>query len=449
VSLNELPEIAPGELLPSDPAAEQAALGSALVSQRAALWLVKEVSAEDFYEPAHRSIFQAIATVLARGEPVDVVTVGVQLRMTERDDERARTLAVYVLGLPRFVPLPQHVGRYAGIVREKADRRRAIAALAECTQGMYQETMSADEVIGKLLPLKARRPEATADLRAVVGPYHDWLTTYLHEDPAPEVPLLGIPGLDAKLGGLGREQIVVVKAEEKVGKTTLLRQSLLETARELKRKDDGGCVLLYHLEGTLTSWLTGAVAYLGRVDRNWLRHGAFHEESDTDALMWQKITAALAELDALPIRCNDRLRGVGEITADVLYQQAETKGAVRGVWIDYLQKLRAPGANKTECVMAASDGLIDLQKRVGCPIITASQVTRQETGEKRTFYAASVQQDSSLVLQLERGPEDCINPDDMRRSSQARIVNTHSREHDAVSPTKLTFVGEFARFEET
>jgi hypothetical protein len=196
----------------------------------------------------------------------------------------------------------------------------------------------------------------------------------------------------------------------------------------------------------MTSWLTKAVSHLGHVDTALLKHGALHRNDTVAADAWSRITKALAELDGLPIRFAQHLYALAEVTADALYQQAESQGRVKAIYVDYLQKLQAPGATKTEAIMAASQGLIQLGKRVGCPIITASQLTRDDAGNTHAFYARGIEQDASLVLYLERGPEGCKNADEARTSSQARLRNTHARLHESVSPTELHFEGAYAAF---
>ena len=68
---------------PQPPAAieaEESVLGAALMSGKAAEVALQKLRAEDFYQPAHQSIFEAIASLFDAKQPVDVVTVADALR---------------------------------------------------------------------------------------------------------------------------------------------------------------------------------------------------------------------------------------------------------------------------------------------------------------------------------------------------------------------------------
>src|SRR5690606_28456679 len=60
--------------------AEKSTLGSMLLEKDAIFAAQEILKPEDFYREAHRHIFQAIAALSGRGEPVDLVTVAEELR---------------------------------------------------------------------------------------------------------------------------------------------------------------------------------------------------------------------------------------------------------------------------------------------------------------------------------------------------------------------------------
>ena len=63
--------------LPNSPEAEKQVLGSIFVEGESALSKIRDVLMPgDFYSGKHRLIYQAIIDLSARGEPVDIVTVG-------------------------------------------------------------------------------------------------------------------------------------------------------------------------------------------------------------------------------------------------------------------------------------------------------------------------------------------------------------------------------------
>jgi len=64
--------------------AEEAVLGALLLDRERARAemgeLADQLAAEDFYRPAHRTVFTAIEDLAARGDPVDPVTLADKLR---------------------------------------------------------------------------------------------------------------------------------------------------------------------------------------------------------------------------------------------------------------------------------------------------------------------------------------------------------------------------------
>jgi len=436
-----------GPLPPQDNNAEQAVLGSMLIEPGAALIGLRLLEPTDFYLNAHQILFAAMERAHGDNLGVDLITVCSKLR--ERSEMEQAGGAEYLTAVINSVPTAAHVGRYCNIVLDNSRRRQAITIAAELQADLYAGRVKPEDGVARFLPMHEHKGMESGDVRAMAVRHWTWLEDYVNQDPQPEIPLLGIPGLDRKLGGLGRQEVVVLKAEEKFGKTTLLRQSLLETARALRDRGEPGVCLYYNLEGTMTSWLSDAISYLGKVDRAHLRHGGLHSKPDwLAAEAWQAIAAAEQELSNLPVILKEFVtnRRVETIVADVLYHQC--RQPLRGVWIDYIQRLQAKGRDKTAQVMEASSQLVDIFRRTGAPVITASQVTRKDSGETSTWFAAAVQMDASLVLQLDRGKLGEKRGDVARGSREGRIINTHARYSESVGATELWFQGEFARFVE-
>ena len=133
------------KLPPQDLEAEQATLGAMLVEAGAADRVMGIVLEEDFYREAHRVIFSAIREVYDRNEPVDLLTVGAELR------RRGRLEVVgggeYLTALIAEVPTTAHVVRYATIVNEKATLRRLITAGSQIQAIAYENPEDIGEAL--------------------------------------------------------------------------------------------------------------------------------------------------------------------------------------------------------------------------------------------------------------------------------------------------------------
>jgi hypothetical protein len=116
--------------------AEQAVLGSLLISQAAWTRISDKLSAADFYRADHKTIFAAIASLNRDGKVVDVVSVGDYL---ERGDalEDAGGFA-YIGRLAHDTISADHVDTYAALVLERSALRKftavgdSISTFADC-----------------------------------------------------------------------------------------------------------------------------------------------------------------------------------------------------------------------------------------------------------------------------------------------------------------------------
>ncbi len=64
---------------PQDIAAEQCVLGAMMLSKDAIADVVERLREEDFYTPAHQTVYRVVLDLYARGEPADAITVSAGL----------------------------------------------------------------------------------------------------------------------------------------------------------------------------------------------------------------------------------------------------------------------------------------------------------------------------------------------------------------------------------
>lgn len=144
----------PSRVPPHNLDAEESALGAALVSVDAAATIVDRLTAADFYKPAHRHVFAAIAETFADGDRVDTVTVSDRLRSDGLLDEAGGT--TYLHELQNRTPSISAAASYARIVRDTATLRRMIYAASDLAEAAYNETdplaalAKAQDTLGRL-----------------------------------------------------------------------------------------------------------------------------------------------------------------------------------------------------------------------------------------------------------------------------------------------------------
>ena len=123
---------------PNNADAEKSVLGC-MMQDREALSLAFELlTADDFYQPANREIFDAMHALNTQGMPIDLVTVDDEL--TRRGTLEGVGGTNYLIELSQCMPSTVNARAYVQIVDEKATLRRMIKATGDIASACYQQT---------------------------------------------------------------------------------------------------------------------------------------------------------------------------------------------------------------------------------------------------------------------------------------------------------------------
>ena len=110
---------------PSSIEAEEALLGSALLSRDASNRLMEAVKPGDFYSPNNEKIFDAMKELFDSGKPIDSVTVS---EIVFKSKNTTSLNASYIARLVENVPSSANFERYIEIVLEHSNRRKLLKA---------------------------------------------------------------------------------------------------------------------------------------------------------------------------------------------------------------------------------------------------------------------------------------------------------------------------------
>ncbi len=157
------------DLVPANPEAEQAVLGSVLIDPNAVIRIAAFLKADDFYQEKNGWIYQAILNLHERHEPADSLTISDELDKRKQLDEvggpayimdliNAVPTAIhaeyyYIMDLINAVPTAIHAEYYAHIVEEKSALRKLIRAAGQIVQLAYEDNADPDEACGKAMTL--------------------------------------------------------------------------------------------------------------------------------------------------------------------------------------------------------------------------------------------------------------------------------------------------------
>ncbi|MFC7900225.1 replicative DNA helicase [Streptomyces griseoincarnatus] len=390
---------------PQDPQAEQAVLGSLLLSgspKSASYRFFGEILdtglvAEEYYRPAHQVIHRAILDVHQAGEPVDPVTVANAL--TERGELARVGGASYLHVCIESAPTAANGPRYAEIVRAKAYRRAVIESANRILEYAFSEAGDEDEVRAlveqQLTDIVAGTPGLHEAPPAVGDLYLDFVAETEDIQNGQRVGLTyGFADLDTLTSGMQPGNVTVVAAQSGVGKSTLALNMAVAAAKT------GATVLFSSLEMSSTELMQKIAAAEGKIALHHLTH-----KGGLTAEEWEQIHSLGPELfQKLPLRVyRPDGASLGDIaSAARACARAQSLGLLV---VDYLQLVeteQSRNITREQAVAAVSRGLKNLSVQLGCHVIALSQLN--DDGMVRESRA--IKSDASVLIKVERPDAD-------------------------------------------
>jgi replicative DNA helicase len=363
--------------------AEQSVLGALLIDGSAWDQVADIVTAEDFYRPDHRLIYEALAELVTTGRPGDVVTVSEQLERRARLED-AGGLA-YLGTLARDTPTAANVRAYANIVRERALLRalieagRAIASSVFSDEGLPARDLvdRAEARVFEIAEQGTRLGSGAVRVSTLLPPLIDKIDEW-HTNPNKLRGLAtGFTDFDNKTGGLRPGDLVVIAGRPSMGKTTLA-VNMAEYAAI--NPDIKASVAIFSMEMPSEQLVTRMLSSIGHVPMNNIRTGRI---SDDD---WVRITSATTQLSDAKIFI-DESAGLTPTELRARARRLKREHGLDLVIVDYLQLMQVPGTkeNRATEIAEVSRSLKALAKELALPVIALSQLNRsvEQRAEKK------------------------------------------------------------------
>ncbi len=137
-----------GRIPPHNLEAEQSVLGGILFDNSALPRAIESLkTGEEFYKPAHKTIYAAYLDLFNKSEPIDLMTVSERLRKNKQIDEIGGL--DYLASLMETFPTSANVEIHARMVKEKALLRKLIATAGELVNLGFEDTEDVSEVIDR------------------------------------------------------------------------------------------------------------------------------------------------------------------------------------------------------------------------------------------------------------------------------------------------------------
>jgi replicative DNA helicase len=413
----------PNRVPPHSEAAELSVLGTVMLYASDALPLVGELQVDDFFFPCHREAWAAIKSVVERRMPVDVISVGDEIKTLGLDARFKEGWQAWSVQAAASVTVWQNVGGHADVIR-KASTLRKLINLAVEIHGAAYGNQPADEVLAR-----AREGVAALEvsggvtgpekLESLLGPALDAIDARQRKIVSPGV-MTGISELDRKLTGLKPGRLYILGGRPGDGKTALANCIALHAARA------GIPVLFFSREMANSELVERGLSLTSKIPAFKIGGG------DLDLAAWKKIQAAAGDLVPARLWFDDRSTTIERIVAESRkWHATQVKAGLGLIVLDYLQlarltKVRA-GANREQVVAEMSRSLKELGGELKVPMLVLSQLNRgaEERGGRPIpsdlRESGALEQDADVILFVYRDipPE---NQEDRRKSGPAEIV---------------------------
>jgi replicative DNA helicase len=434
-------------LPPQDLDAEMCVLGGMMMSKDAIAEVVEALRAEDFYRPAHETVFGVITDLYGAGEPVDAITVSAEL--TKRGQLERIGGVVYLHDLIAGVPTAANAGYYAGIVRDRAVLRRLVRVGSRITElGYATDGRDVDDVVNAAQSevygvLDRERSQDYQPMGTILQDYLEELDLTASRGGAMRGVPTGFAALDKLTGGLHAGQMVIVAARPAMGKSTLG----LDFARSASIRHSVTSVI-FSLEMSKQEITQRLIAAESGVRLQKIRHGNLADED------WDRITSRMGNIQQAPMFIDDSPNmSLMEIRAKC--RRLKQRHSLGLVVLDYLQLMSSGKRveSRQQEVSEFSRALKLLAKELNVPVVAISQLNRspEMRQNKKPMMSdlresGSLEQDADVVILLHR-PEKENSERPAGESEDAKLVVAKHR-NGPTDELDVLFLGHLAKFAE-
>jgi replicative DNA helicase len=411
---------------PQNLEAEASLLGAILIDADALVKIADVISPEDFFDPRHQRIYEAITQLYEKRSPIDVLTLADQLKNNSALDLVGG--ASYLTELTNFVPTATHVEQYAEIVSQKALRRRLIKASQEIVNLGYDESKALRELVEEaetqLFQVSQKHvKQSVISIETILAESFERLDD-LHKDKNKIRGVsTGFRDMDDVLAGLQRSDLFILAARPSMGKTAF-SLALAHNVATLAKEP----VLIFSLEMSKEQLVDRLLSTESGVDAWALRTGNL---TDAD---FEKLGHAMGALGEAPIYIDD----TPGITVSDLRTKARREAHQHPlglIIVDYLQLMsggsRFGGSdNRVQEISEISRGLKGIARELNVPLIALSQLSRSVENRNPQIpqladlrESGSIEQDADVVAFIYR--EDYYNPDTERKNITDILIKKH------------------------
>ena len=391
-------EVQLGKIPPQARELEQAVLGALLIERDAVNEVADFMSPEVFYVDSHATIFKAIQTLSANGQPIDMLTVIEQLRTMGKLEECGG--AYYISELTNMIASSANIVNHARIIVQRYMGRRIIEVCNSAMNDAYEDTVDIFELLEETQSTLSSLEERTIKKdfshigQTIAQNVQDIETFRLSGSEIIGVPV-NIKPIDKYFNGFRSGDFIVVAARPSMGKTALAI-SFLHGAASL-----GIPSAFCSLEMPEKQIQQRLIAIESGIDLEKIS-SALYSDAERDVIF-----EAASQIKKLPIFIDDQ-PAISLIELRAKARRLIRRYGIKILIVDYLQLMRSgeKGLPREQEISTISRGLKALAKELDIPVIALAQLSRsieQRGGDKKPLLSdlresGAIEQDADIVM---------------------------------------------------
>ncbi len=382
--------------------AEMGLLGAIILDWKVAGDVLQLLSgAEDFYKPAHGTIYEALVKLYDANQPIDMIQLNQYL--TDQGTLEQVGGLDYLVELAESVPSAASAMYYARIVKDKSVLRRLIDVAGKV---LFQAYSSADPVQEQLelaeqaiFKIAERRGEQdVAVLKDLLQTLYDQIASRVGQGRVTSGLETGFFDLDEKTSGLQNGELVIVAGRPSMGKTAFAVNIAEHMAIVMQQP-----VAIFSLEMGKQQLAQRMLCSRSGVHSDKVRGNTL------DADDFNKLSMVVGQICDAPLYIDD----TPSLSLLQLRAKARRMAAqfdIKALFIDYLQLMSHPGSDsRQQEVSELSRGIKALARELSIPVVCLSQLNRgpeAREGHRPRMSdlreSGAIEQDADVVMMVHR-----------------------------------------------
>ena len=433
-----------GKQLPFNIEAERAVLGSLLLNDELILRVSETLLPLDFYQPAHKKIYDAVLSLNNQHKRIDIITLQDELK--KRGDLDQIGGVIYLVSLQEDLPAVGLIEQHAAIVKDKAILRELIGSATDIISSCYAQS---DKDISSVVDNAENTIFQIANRRVSQSfvQLNIWLKKtfkHLSDIKSHSKGITGIASsyakLDEKTSGFQPGDLVVLAARPSMGKTALAINIATRAAM------DGHAIGIFSLEMSAEQLTLRILSAESGIYHKNIRNATISSEE------WVELTNVAAQLAEKRIFIDDS-PSLSIFDLRIKARKLKLQGNLDMLVIDYLQLLHSTKRheNRHQEVSEISRSLKALAKELSIPVFALSQLSRAVDSrmDKRPMLSdlresGAIEQDADVIMFLYR---DALYNPDTENPDLAELIIGKQR-NGPTGVVNLNFVRELTRFDE-